>query len=690
MSQNIWRVGKVKEMLSDGVSLSKKHWLIVLIFSIVIYLSLGLGGAPSAVYRASIAPAEDSNGPVKVVFYDSQYEDYLASGALQLPSSGWRVATASDSTTLTAEERSPPLVIYSEGEPITIGLLHYADAGVVRVADGNNVAKLISLRRSSESVSNITVGGKTSDVIQSGIVDKQFSVIARIGLFFFIFILLVLIAKTQLRCNPCRLGQAGTVGWGEVACFAIPLLVSSTFVLLAYWPGNVAYDASLQWHQAITRGNMDAPLGISATLFLRLFTHVSTNPSWVIVVQSSLSALGVAFILKELRFRGVPRWVAQTFSLLIAIQPQYPLFFTNLGKDALSAVGIIFMAWSLLSIVRELKTGRLRYFSLLVFIFSAVFSGMMRVNVIPATVLTTVFFSIFLFYQGRRNIGLVVLFVFVLSAIFVPKVSFLLSDEGQSTEVASSDVKSSNTQIISHDKGLPFGLFGNFYIYHLFSAAVNSGVTLQEADTRLFFQIAPRNAWEKYDCFMTDTTFIGVSEGMLLNQSQYSIFLKEHQADLAVSIFNILRKNPSIFIDRQVCISKVLWYIGYKQKPFQATSTLGYDNVTNEFKLIAGNNGSLISEKSRSAIHKYVLWSEKKSNFWFFWKPALVFYMGLFCALVCLTVKRDIGLLLLLFLPIVMICVLALVIPFPAYRYAYPATLLMTLLCTLGFVSTDS
>ena len=160
---------------------------------------MGLGSYRSAVYRATIELAENSNGPVKVVFYGARYQKYLASGALLIPKSGWHILSLTDSTTLTAEKHAPSLAIYSEGEPIKIGLLHYADAGVARLVDGNGVVKLISLRSRPESVSVLTVGGDSSDVPQSGSTITLVSLFWHAGVFFFILALLTLIAGDAIK-----------------------------------------------------------------------------------------------------------------------------------------------------------------------------------------------------------------------------------------------------------------------------------------------------------------------------------------------------------------------------------------------------------------------------------------------------------------------------------------------------------
>ena len=648
-----------------------------------------MGGYESAVYRLTIEPAEHSNHPVKVVFYGDNYEDYLASGALHIPASGWHVLTLSDSTTLTAEEHALPLLLYSEGDPIEVALLHYANAGVVLLTSGkNNASKLISLRSNSESVSTLTIGGNASDI--RSVENKQFSFFVLTGVFITIFAVLTLIACMQLRRGDNQSIETIRLGWREIAFFALPLFVSTTIVLLSFWPGNVTYDGSLQWDQAATRGGLSAPLGITATLFLRLFTYLSPSPALVIVIQIFVSALGVALILKQLCYRGVPIWAAQFCSLALAVTPQYPLFFTNLGKDAFSAIGIIFLAWAVLGASRNIKMGIRNYFVLVVLIAAAVLAGVMRFNVLPTVVFMILVFGAFLFFHGERSESFAVVIFFILAVIFVPKISMRLSDEQRLSDKSQlSELALLEQQLPPKDEDPPLGFAANWPIYHLFSAAVHSGIQLQKSEEELFFRIAPRNAWANYDCFMTDTTFIGVSKERIMSDPQQYAFLKEHQLDLALAVVSIIKSNPSVLLDRQACITKILWYVGYGTKPFQTTATLGYDSVTKEFTSLAGDNKSLLPKKIRSSIRKYVSRTENRSNFWFFWKPALLLYSGLFCVLFRLTVQRDDGILLMLCLPLTLIFVLALVIPFPAYRYVYPATLLMTLLCTLAFIPTN-
>lgn len=536
---------------------------------------------------------------------------------------------------------------------------------------------------------SLDLGGRaeTIDTLQFENIIHTYSLFKKLGFFCLIFTVLGIIASIQLIMNKNKSESIVKINFTTIIYFALPLIVSATLFWLSYWPANANYDSSLQWYQAITRGNLSAPLVISATLFLRLFSYFSKNPALVIMTQIIFSAFGVALILKELCYRGVPIWTAQIFSILIAIQPQYPTFFTNLGKDALSAIGIIFFAWTLLSTTRELNSGKTKYFSLIFLIISAVFAGMMRFNILPATILTVFTFVCFLFFRRKKILSYVVLFVYLFGLIYVPKISFALSDE-QRTINTDKNLLFKHTQ----KKESYFDAFVFLYlyhIYHLFSAAVHNTISIEKSEEDLFLEIAPRNAWAQYNCFMTDTTMTSLNQKMILNQEQYLKFLADHKIDMVKAVSSIIKKHPSVLIDREICITKILWNIGYKQKPFQTTATLGYDSVLHEFKQIVGNNRSLLANKFRIILQKYISWTEAPSHFWFFWKPALFFYIGLFCICFRLTLQRDDGYLFIVGLALSIVLILAILIPFPAYRYVYPATLLMTLLCALTFSKTN-
>ncbi len=515
-----------------------------------------------------------------------------------------------------------------------------------------------------------SIGDSSSNIPPSA---PPFSIFIQIGVFIFIFAIFTIIAHIQLIKSK-SLHQTIVITWREVACFAFPLFLSTTIVWLSFWPASTAWDGSLYWSNAALH-EIYTPYDRTMALFMRLFTYISSSPGWLILFQNVFAAMGVSLILKELRYRGISRWVAQSCTIVLAILPQYPIFFNNLGSDALSTIGILFLVWALLSITRHLKLGKLNYLSFFIVIIAAVFSSLMRVDMMPTATFSILLLCVFLFLHGKRLISIMVCILFSASVLFIPKITVMLSTEKQTMQ---------HTQKISEANNLPqFYLFlDNFYIFNFFRAAIHSGVQLEASDTDLFYKIAPRSIWKNYTCYMADPYLIDpFSKESLLRPEDH----KNFQRDLFATIFRILKKNPSVLIDHELCITKILWYIGYGQVPFLAPPTLGYDNVKEQFKLLAGENKAILSNTIRGKISFYYSRSMSHQNFWFFWKPALILYFGLFCVLFRLTMQYDNGLLFMLLIPATRLLVLIAFIPFPGYRYVYPAILVMSLLCTFAF-----
>jgi hypothetical protein len=139
-------------------------------------------------------------------------------------------------------------------------------------------------------------------------------------------------------------------------------------------------------------------------------------------------------------------------------------------------------------------------------------------------------------------------------------------------------------------------------------------------------------------------------------------------AALALAVVRIVLKHPAL-LQRQACITDMLWHTGIGQRPFQVTATLGYDYVDERFIQLAGESGSLLPDL-RQAFQAYNLWTEGEGQFWVFWKPAPPLFIGFFIVGFYLVRTHDRGVLLVALLPLLSVLLLLLVIPFPAYRYA--------------------
>ncbi len=630
-------------------------------------------------FRASVSPIVAKQGSLRVVFYGNSFDKHISHSALIVPASGWEVIYGQDSTTLVANDGAKPLQIVANDDEVAFVLVRHSMGGGALLENGQGFQSKFDLRSPIESIASVVVGGSRSSVPSTGI-SPRFSAFDRLCVSVIVFAFLVCIAAGISSSSGRREVPAGRLParW-EIAGFALPLLVSTVVVLLAFFPGNVNYDGSLQWVQAATRGELNPALGYPTTYLMRVLTFFSNSPSLLLLLQGFAGALGVSLVLREMRFLGVPRWAGFTIVLLMALTPQYAVFFTNVSKDALCTIGFLFVSWLLLIAFRQPPSTRLSLRLLVAIVFCALFAGLMRFNAMPV-VAVVLSLALLMLYKQRRDIRLVVagLMFFVLG-LAIPQILVTLASQ----EIRR--YKPVATQVLTPAAPQPSGQFARFYIYHFFSAAVATGTPIAPADAELFYRIAPPNAWAKYDCRMTDTTFIAVTNGMLLKPSAYADYLQSHQADMAKAVIRIVLRHPSLLLERQMCITDMLWHINIGSKPFQTTATLGYDNVDERFLMLAGESRSLLPAV-KQVLQSYQNWTESKRWFWLFWAPALPLSVGFFIVFIYLRYVRNKGVLVVTFIPLLSISLLFLVIPFPAYRYAYPSVLMILLLGSLAFV----
>lgn len=646
---------------------------LVVATALLIYHSLDLGHYHvKVVYRATLAPAENNRGIVSLVLAGRSFDTLVDSYSLLVPERGWTIERLSEKTTLTANPDAEPLRIRTRDTPVHLLVRHFPAGGTLSLRDATGRQRDISLHADRETYSKITVGGPASDV--RGLETPAYSMGVRAAVFAAILTLLASITVTHVsRVRTAYPTNSPSTSVLELTGYALPLLASTMVVLLAFWPANMAIDASIQWVEAVRPGQLTPTLGVSTTLFMRLFAHLSSSPALLIVAQSAMSALGVALILVELRNRGVARWIALTVSLLLALLPQYATFFTNLGKDALGAVGILFLVYGLLALSRRVDQGVSIEGAILAVVAGAAFAGMMRINMLPPVVLIVVLTSLYLWTMKRRRAALATIGLFAVLTIAVPKFALELSAEHREP---GNPATAQNPISVSG--------FSIHYLYHLFGAAVHSGLPLDPTDTVLFYQIAPNESWADYDCTMTDSTMLAVSRAIHMDERDYGVFLATHKDDMVAALGRILSQHPSILLERQRCITRLLWATEYGRKPFQVNATLGYDSVTQDYLTIAGPNRSLLPDEVRTTLQGYLTWSEEQARFWLFWKPAWISLLGLFCGLLYGALRRDAGVVLVCLLALSMTMSLALLIPFPAYRYQFPVALILALLVTLA------
>jgi hypothetical protein len=649
------------------------YWLAAVLATILIVLSLDLGHEHT-VYRVSITPVAGQEGDVRLVLFGKSYEQYLTAGKLDVPVAGWQVTHLADATILQSAGTVAPVIITTEDEPVRVWFLRHPQGATAEISNKAGSQQEVALKATTESFWPLVVGGPESTLpysIKAPIYQSYWFVAAAV-----VFFLLAFVALRITRKQSDGVAITSQPGGWEIVVTTLPLLLSTGVTLLAFFPGNVSYDGSLQWVQAAERGELTATIGYATTYLMRLFTLISSSPLPLLGLQSALAALGVALVLRELRYRGVPFFWTVVVVLALALTPQYPTFFTGLGKDALCTIGMLFFIGALLALFRQTDKARPSPRLLITLVGWGLFAGLMRFNAMPVFLVVTVLALALLFYRSRDR-RLVAAGLMFLAGIFaVPQILGTIAHR-ENYEY------NHNLNEFSTD-GLPLGTFATAYIYHLFGAALATGIPIPPESSALFYSIAPREAWSTYDCNMTDTTFSGVNKGILLDSLEYADYLKKHQVEMLQTIISLVRQHPDLLLQRQACITQVMWHTGVGQLPFQTTATLGYDTVDKRFLALAGESRSFWPEL-RESLDTYKKWTEGQNWFWLFWRPALLLGLGFFVVGIYIARTKDLGLLLVALVPLTSIMLLLLIIPFPAYRYAYPCVLILTLLGTLAF-----
>jgi len=650
------------------------YWLVIFFATATLFFTLGFGSKKPE-YRVEVAPSSEQTGDVRAVFYGQDFSNALKNGQLILPTSptsDWQIVRGGNTTTLITNSATEPFMVRST-VPLTVGLVRHPLGGKAKISNDGKYIKEIDLRSNDEVVYQLHIGGPESLIPASKDVFVH-SVGAQSSAALLVFLLFAGITWRMVRAEQKTIIPPRRF---EVIVLALPLLMACGLTLIAFTPANVAYDGSLQWVQAASRGDLYAPLGYPTTYFMRLFTVISNSPLPLIASQSVAAAFGTALILRELRFRGVSFSVTLLAAILFAISPQYAVFFTALGKDALSLAGTLFFAWAMLAIFRQRKASTTSFGMLTLLATSGLFAGLMRFNALPVILPVTFTFLAFLYWRQRSYRIIWIGLIFILVAFGLPRI---LVDQANNERAPPGFQGTSS----SADVNLPLGAFANLYIFHLFNAVIASGVDVPAEQARYFHDLMPKERWHDYTCRMTDGIVATISQNLKLKQNEYDELLVEHQLDMAKIVLRLALENPGVALARQACITELLWKIGLGERPFEATATLGYDNVDSRFLVLAGENRTKF-RNLREAFNRYHLWSERSDYFWLFWKPALSFIIGLFITGLYIFITRDIGVAFVLLVAILSVGLLFFVIPFPAYRYAYPAVFLMQLLSVLIF-----
>jgi hypothetical protein len=172
-----------------------------------------------------------------------------------------------------------------------------------------------------------------------------------------------------------------------------PLIVSGALALVAYWPALMTSDSVDQWTQATTGAynTWHPPLYAMAMRWLRVFAD---TPAIVAAAQIIGWSFAFSLCLVELRRHGLPIWALVAASVIHAFYPATPWHAVTLWKDIPYTIGLLFLTYGTLVVLRCGAAALRKDAVLLALIGGGLLMVLMRHNGLPVVAVAFLFVAI--------------------------------------------------------------------------------------------------------------------------------------------------------------------------------------------------------------------------------------------------------------------------------------------------------
>jgi hypothetical protein len=421
--------------------------------------------------------------------------------------------------------------------------------------------------------------------------------------------LLLLLAGVGLSAWPGsarEAREAESSRWSWLAPAAVCAAVWSVF-LLAFWPGLLSVDSLSQWEQMST-GRLSNGHPALHTMMIWLVTRFWHSPAAVALCQVLALALAFGLALRELGRWGVPAWARWVVTVLFALSPANTALSITLWKDIAYSITLLALSTVLLRLART-RGEALRSKAFLGGLTGLLALAMLlRHNGIPVAVLLMGLLAIIVPRGLRRRVGVVVLgslgaFVLVMGPLY------------RALGVAP----------------MPRA-FAYSQVFHLIGAMVHAAPdSLAKEDRELLESMQPMKIWrDDYYKFCVNSLIYS-------GQLQWSVFDESPEPGRALVRLwlKLMPDHVPTLIEHQLGASSLVWRI--QQAPQAYTYLYQFDVPANEMGL---KRDSRWPAAERALTRWLDATAQPKVMAWF-WRPALLLYLSLFCALIAAVRLRQ-------------------------------------------------
>lgn len=515
-------------------------------------------------------------------------------------------------------------------------LLGWLAAGVLLV-----MAIPLNLGGHVERVAKIFLNLNPKDLLGQGGVSFLIVLLAGGIIGVGLYVLASLLAAWQPAPGPMpRRAPARRWSW---LVYTLPMLLTWTIYLLAFYPAMLSPDSTHVWLQVQT-GVFDNAHPLVYLIAVWLLTRVWNSPTMIAVVQIVLLSLLVAWALGWLRKRGLPNWAAWLVSVLFAAAPGNGAMVVTLWKDIPYGMAVLAFSLLVLQISLDPRASLAKRSTGLLLGLAAAAVGLLRYN--GLVIAPLVFAVLALIYRRHWKVFAVAMAVFVAGWWLV-----------ETPLDRALDVK--KTSAVS----------GSLAMHHI-AAHLHYQSPISAEDQATLERIMALDEWHYY-CYM--------SNPVLFNPARDQQAMLDSLSKLNVIALRLLVEDPTVDINQTFCAGSIVYrvlqpYDGYLYAAAIAPDGLGSGTYVdpNNYGIV---EAPILPGLNRWLIHTFE--STRNGPFsWFFWRPAFYLYLFLFCGAVFAMRARTWRAGLYLLPGAVHSAVLFAVSISQAFRYQYPIYLL--------------
>ncbi|CAH1193337.1 hypothetical protein PAECIP111893_00437 [Paenibacillus plantiphilus] len=462
-------------------------------------------------------------------------------------------------------------------------------------------------------------------------------------------ILLFVSITYLLSYKPVR-SEGHTRRFSRFFIYSGTILIIYIVYLIIYYPANMSADSINQYMQ-IQTGQFTDWHPILHTLLLWGIYKINSSPALVSICQILLMSSILGGAIYQLRKLGVHKSITYILLLFYALNPVNGVMSVTLWKDipfaVLSLLLVIFTVYIYKSDYEWLKSK----VNISLFIVVLIGVGLFRHNGIVTVI--GVIVLMFLFYKQYWKKSLLITLSVLLGIGFI---SGPLS------------------RLLNVEPAPPHFKFG--IQLHQVGTMIHHNVGLRSEEQSLFTSILPISSWKG-----EDTIYSPYSANYLLFHPKLNAeILAENKWDFIRYWLQLAGRNPTIFIQDWKNMTSLVWKIQQPTDGYTYTTNIGI--IDNPYNLVQFNALPVLKE----AINKIIRFTEKPSNNWLFWRPAMFLFAVLLFGFIF--IRRNDRRALLIVAPVLFEAA-GLMISTPAQdaRYFYSVTLIAPFIIAISFYS---